>query len=391
MIIRAIESAIQTLVGKFPVLTVTGPRQSGKTTLIKKLFADLPYFSLENPDVYARISQDPKALFHSYGHRMVLDEVQRFPEILSYIQGIVDDDREACFVLSGSHNMLMMEGVSQTLAGRTAIFYLHPLSYAELQSYLPAEVSANLLCWKGGYPRIYDRNIPATTFYQSYLATYVERDVRQVKNIGNLDAFTRFIGICAGFIGQTINKTTLAEATGIDRHTADTWLSVLKTSHILYTVQPYFRNFKKRLVKSTKLYFRDTGLACAVLGINSPEQLQTYYQRGAMFENFIINEVAKAFYNHGRVPPLFFWRDNAQHEIDLILSAGGQLQPIEIKSGMTYRSDFFNQLNWFTGIADVPLTQPTVVYAGDASQSIGDHYLLSWRRVKELASSLING
>lgn len=386
MITRQIASAISGLVGKFPVLTITGPRQSGKTTLIKSLFPDLPYFSLENPDVYARIERDPRALFHTYGHRMILDEVQRLPQLLSYIQGIVDDDREALFVISGSHNMLMMEGVSQTLAGRSAIFYLHPLSYGELQQQLPTDVSANLLCWQGGYPRIYDRNIPATAFYQSYLATYVERDVRQLKNIGNLDAFTRFISICAGFIGQTINKTTLASAAGIDWHTADAWLSVLRTSHIVYTVQPYFRNFKKRLVKSPKLYFRDTGLACSILGINAPEQLLTYYQRGAIFENFIFNEVSKAFYNRGLTPPLFFWRDNARHEIDLLLSLGGQLRPVEIKSGMTYRNDFFKQLDWFSGVADVPLRLPTVVYGGDDSHPIGENNLMSWRAVGTLAT-----
>lgn len=384
MIARQITSAILELVGKFPVLTITGPRQSGKTTLIKSLFSGLPYFSLENPDVHARISEDPRELFRVHGHRMIIDEVQRLPELLSYIQGIVDDDREALFVLSGSHNMLMMEGVSQTLAGRTAIFYLHPLSYQELQEHLPTDTSANALCWRGGYPRIYDRDIPATAFYQSYLSTYVERDVRQVKNIGNLDTFTRFIRTCAGFIGQTINKSTLAEAAAIDRHTADTWLSVLKTSHILYTVPPYFRNFKKRLVKSSKLYFRDTGLACTLLGIHTPEQLLTYYQRGAIFENFIFNEVSKTFYNSGLTPPLFFWRDNAKHEVDLLLDVGGQLQPVEIKSGTTYRKDFFKPLHWFSGVADIPIHQPTVIYGGDDSQRIGAHHLLSWREVGAL-------
>lgn len=384
MIPRHITSAILSLVGKFPVLTITGPRQSGKTTLIKNLFPNLPYFSLENPDFYAQVIQDPKSLFKVYGHRMILDEVQRFPQLLSYIQSIVDEDEESLFILSGSHNMLMMESVSQTLAGRTAIFYLHPLSYAELKNHLSDSVSANLLCWQGGYPRIYDKNIPATAFYQSYLSTYVERDVRQVKNIGNLDAFTRFISICAGFIGQTISRSSLATAAGIDRRTADTWLSVLRTSHIVYTVQPYFRNFKKRLVKSSKLYFRDTGLACTLLGINTEDQLLTYYQRGAIFENFIFNEVAKAFYNNGQTPPLFFWRDNAQHEIDLLLNVGGQLQPIEIKSGMTYRSNFFSQLNWFNRIADVPLYQPTVIYGGDDTQAIGEQFLMSWRAVDTL-------
>ncbi len=386
MIKRHIEPAISALVGKFPVLTITGPRQSGKTTLTRNLFGNLPYFSLESPDVYERIRRDPRALFATYGHRMVLDEVQRLPQLLSYIQGIVDEHPEALFVLSGSHNMLMMEGVSQTLAGRTAIFYLHPLSYAELEPHLPADISANRLCWQGGYPRIYDKSIPPPAFYQSYLATYVERDVRQVKNISNLDAFTRFVSICAGFIGQTINKSTLASAAGIDRQTADAWLSVLRTSHIVYTVQPYFRNFKKRLVKSSKLYFRDTGLACALLGINTSEQLLTYYQRGAIFENFIFNEVSKSFYNSGLTPPVFFWRDNSQHEIDLLLNVGGQLQPIEIKSGTTYRNDFFKQLDWFSKVVNVPLFQPTVIYGGEDNQPVGDHFLMSWRAVANLVA-----
>ncbi|MEM1327466.1 MAG: ATP-binding protein [Bacteroidota bacterium] len=384
MIPRHITSAILALVGKFPVLTITGPRQSGKTTLIKKLFPDLPYFSLENPDFYERVVQDPRALFQTYGHRIILDEVQRFPQLLSYIQSIVDEDNESLFILSGSHNMLMMEGVSQTLAGRAVIFYLHPFSYAELKDHLPDDVSANFLCRQGGYPRIYDKDIPATAFYQSYLTTYVERNVRRLRNIGNLDAFTQFVRVCASFIGKTINKSSLATAAGIDRRTADTWLSVLRTSHIVYTVQPYFRNFKKRLVKSSKLYFRDTGLACTLLGINTEEQLLTYYQRGAIFENFIFNEVAKAFYNNGQTPPIFFWRDNAQHEIGLLLNVGGQLQPIEIKSGRTYRSDFFKQLNWFSKIADVPLYQPTVIYGGDDTQTINDQVLMSWRAVSRL-------
>ncbi|MCI4646727.1 DUF4143 domain-containing protein [Phaeodactylibacter sp.] len=201
-----------------------------------------------------------------------------------------------------------------------------------------------------------------------------------------MDAFTRFVRICAGFIGQTINKSTLASAAGIDRQTADAWLSVLRTSHIVYTVQPYFRNFKKRLVKSSKLYFRDTGLACALLGINTSEQLLTYYQRGAIFENFIFNEVSKSFYNDGLTPPVFFWRDNSQHEIDLLLNVGGQLRPIEIKSGTTFRNEYFKQLDWFSKVADVPLFKPTVIYGGEDTQPVGDHFLMSWREVDSLVA-----
>lgn len=384
MIKRAIVPAIQEIVGKFPVLTITGPRQSGKTTLIRELFPELPYFSLENPDTLARIEKDPRGLFRDYGHRMVLDEVQRLPELLSYIQGIVDDDREALFVLSGSHNLLMMESVSQTLAGRAAIFFLQPLSVSELLPHLPQKTSPYELIFSGGYPRIFDRELLPTQFYPSYLATYVERDVRQVRNIGDLDAFRRFIGLCAGFIGQTINHSTLAETSGIHSATVNAWLSVLKTSHIIYTLQPYYRNFKKRLVKSSKLYFRDTGLACSLLGITSVDQLLHYYQRGALFENFAINEVAKGFYNRALPPNFHFWRDNAQHEIDLLLTIGGQLRPVEIKSSATYSPKFTKQLNWLAGVADVPLTQPTVLYGGEQTENVKDALLLSWREADQI-------
>ena len=385
MIPRQIAPQILAQVGKYSVIIVSGPRQSGKTTLIRSLFPDFPYFSLENPDVQQRIEQDPRGLFQQYGHRMVLDEVQRLPIILSYIQGIVDDDRQACFVLSGSQNLLMMESVSQTLAGRATLFYLQPLSYDELRGHVPDGVTSTELMWRGGYPRIYDRDVAAERFYQDYLATYVQRDVRQIKNIGDLGAFTRFLGICAGFIGQTINKSTLASAAGVNTATAASWLSVLETSFVTYQLQPYFKNFKKRLVKSPKLYFRDTGLACALLGITSPESLFTYYQRGAIFENFIINEVAKGFFNRGTQPPLYFWRDSNQHEIDLLINLGNSLRPVEIKSGATYRRDFFKQLDWFAGVADVPLRQPTVVYGGTEYQQHTTGELLSWRNAATVA------
>ncbi len=384
MIARQIEPIIREQIGKYSVLTITGPRQSGKTTLIKNLFADLPYFSFENPDVRKQIERDPRNLFATHGHRMVLDEVQRYPEMLSYIQGIVDEDRDACFVLSGSHNMLMMESVSQTLAGRTAIFYLHPLSYSEISMGVDREFSLDELMWAGGYPRIYDRDLDPKRFYQNYLETYVQRDVRQIKNIGNLGTFARFLGICAGFIGQTINQNTLADAAGISRSTVNSWLSVLETSYVIYQVQPYYKNFKKRIVKSPKLYFRDTGLACSLLRINSAEALQNYYQRGAIFENFVYNEVAKAYYNQGNRPPFYFWRDSNQREIDMILDHGLTLRPIEIKSGTTYRSDYFKHLDWFAEIADVPLDTAAVIYGADNNWEADSGHLISWKNIDRL-------
>lgn len=387
MIARKISAEVKKQVGKYPVITITGPRQSGKTTLIKQLFAQLPYFSLEDPDLRASIEQDPRGFFQQYGHRVVLDEVQRLPILLSYIQGIVDSDKESLFVLSGSHNMLMMESVTQTLAGRTTIFYLLPLSYEELQSSLPASTTALDLVWRGGYPRIYDHDLEVNRFYRDYLTTYVQRDVRLVKNVGDLDAFTQFLGICAGFIGQTLNKNTLASAAGVTRATVDSWLSVLQTTFVTYQLPPYFKNFKKRLVKSPKLYFRDTGLACALLGLSSPEILFTYYQKGALFENFILNEVVKAFYNRGEHPPIYFWRDSKQHEIDLLLDMDGKLHPVEIKSSATYRKDFFDQLEWFKEVAQVPLSQATVIYGGEEDRTISHNRLISWKNCDQLVET----
>lgn len=387
MIPRQVSGEIKAQVGKYPVITITGPRQSGKTTLIKQLFGDLPYFSLEDPDVRLTIESDPRGLFQQYGHRMVLDEVQRLPELLSYLQGIVDNDRDALFILSGSHNMLMMENVTQTLAGRTTIFYLLPLSYEELQVELEPNVSPLQLMWRGGYPRIYDRDLDIQRFYRDYIATYVQRDVRLVRNIGNLDAFTRFLGICAGFIGQNLNKNALGTAAGVNRETVDNWLSVLQTTFVTYHLPPYYRNFKKRLVKSPKLYFSDTGLACALLGISSTDALYNYYQRGAIFENFVLNEAVKAHYNLGLHPPFFFWRDSNQHEIDLLIDRDGQLRPVEIKSGATFRKDFTKQLAWFTDVSEVPVQRPTVVYGGENSQMIDGYQLLSWRDIATLSPS----
>ena len=384
MITRQIEQHVRAEIGRYPVITITGPRQSGKTTLIKKIFSDFPYFSLENPDTQAEFMRDPRGMFDKHGHRIILDEVQRQPKLLSYIQGIVDEDRDACFVLSGSHNMLMMESVTQTLAGRVTIFYLQPLSYDEIRQESGTTNDIYELMWQGGYPRLYDRNLRPERFYQAYIETYVQRDVRQIKNIGNLMVFTQFLGICASFIGQTINYSTLASAAGISQNTAISWMSVLETSFITYQLQPFYKNFKKRIVKSSKLYFRDTGLACALLDINSPATLEKYYQKGAIFENFVINEVIKGFYNQGLKPPVYYWRDSNKREIDLLLNRGISLQPIEIKLGRTYRRDFFKHLDWFAGISDVPITEPTVVWGADDDLPSESGSLLSWRNLEKI-------
>ncbi|MCB9283000.1 MAG: ATP-binding protein [Lewinellaceae bacterium] len=384
MINRHIASSILALRGKVPVFTITGPRQSGKTTLIKSLFPDLPYFSMETPDIREQVLQNPRELFRRYGHRMVLDEVQRTPDILSYIQTIVDEDREAFFILSGSHNLLMLENISQSLAGRTAIFYLLPFSASELQPVQSLPDDYENLLFQGFYPRLYDRELTPFQFFPDYIDTYVQRDVRQIKNVGNLNLFTRFLSICAGHIGQVVNYSALANAAGVSHSTAQTWLSILETSFILYQLNPYFRNFNKRVTKSPKLYFYDTGLACSLLRITNVDSLNAYYQKGALFENFIVNEIHKSYFNRGERPPSYFWRDSAGHEVDLVLDLGGRLLPIEIKSGRTHNNDFFKNLAWWSKIADLPIEKSMVIYGGDRDWEMEYGQLVSWKNLGKI-------
>ncbi|MEM1216925.1 MAG: ATP-binding protein, partial [Bacteroidota bacterium] len=359
---RQLASVVRERLKSYQVVTITGPRQSGKTTLLRELFPDFSYFTLENLENRALAQQDPLAILRSNNYKVVLDEVQRVPELLSYIQGIVDENREAVYILSGSHNMLMLESVSQTLAGRTSILYLQPLSLEELDSSANPRYTADELIFQGGYPRIYDRGLPATVFYEDYLATYVDRDVRQIRNIGNLSLFQRFVTLCASFSGQMLNVTTLAKSIGVDRRTVNTWLSVLETSFLIYFLPPYFRSFKKRVVKSPKLYFRDTGLACSLLGLRDPQALRNFYNYGSLFENFIVNEISKGFYNRGQKPPIYYYRDSNQHEIDVLLNLGDRIRPIEIKAGTTISTSYFKNLNWLSAQSGVPLDQPTVIY-----------------------------
>jgi predicted AAA+ superfamily ATPase len=386
MIQRQIASPINKILGKYPILTVTGPRQSGKTTLLKSLFSDWHYVSMETPDVRQQVLQNPRGLFSRYGHRIVIDEVQRTPDLLSYIQTIVDEDPNASFVLSGSHNLLMLEQISQSLAGRTAIFYLLPFSINELVN---ADIDVKKyeeLIFRGFYPRIYDRQLRATEFYPNYLETYVQRDVRQIKNVGNLNLFNRFLSICAGHIGQTINYSNIANDTGVSVSTIQNWLSVLETSFIIYRLNPYYRNFNKRITKAPKLYFYDTGLACSLLRINNVEALETYYQKGALFENFVINEICKQYYNRGDRPPIYYWKDSNQNEIDLVIDLGGQLLPIEIKSARTFSSQFFKTLAWFQDVSSLPISSSYVIYGGDQDWELEHGELLSWKHFSKIVS-----
>ena len=295
MIERTLTAKIVALAQKFQVITLTGPRQAGKTTLVRAAFPGLPYASLEEPDVRQIALTDPRGFLSNYPAGAVLDEVQNTPDLFSYIQRLVDEDRQVRFVLTGSSNFLLMEKISQTLAGRTAVVYLLPFSFAELA---PGAELYESLIFKGRYPRVFDRDMAPTDFYPAYIQTYVERDVRLLKNIGDSNAFIQFIRLCAGRIGQLLNYASLASDAGISPNTAKAWLSILESSYILYRLQPYYRNFSKRLVKSPKLYFHDTGVACSLLGIRDENQVNLHYMKGALFENFSHRRVYQA-----RLPP----------------------------------------------------------------------------------------
>ncbi len=376
MIERTLASKVTSLAQKFQVITLTGPRQSGKTTLVRATFPDLPYVSLEEPDIRQIALTDPRGFLSNYPNGVILDEIQNTPELFSYIQRIVDENRQIQFILTGSSNFLLMEKISQTLAGRTAVLHLLPFSLQELE---PLADSYENLIFKGQYPRIYDRAIPPTDFYPSYIQTYVDRDVRMIKNIGDINAFIQFTQLCAGRIGQPLNNASLANDAGISPNTAKSWLSILESSYILYRLQPYHRNFNKRLIKSPKLYFYDTGVACSLLGIREQEQINLHYMKGSLFENLILNEFIKRSFNRGENRQPYYWQDNHGKEIDCLLVNGEKVTAIEIKSGKTISISYFENLNYWRSLAALPENQEYVVYGGDQSLKTSAGTLISWK------------
>lgn len=376
MIERQLSAKIINLAQSFQVITLTGPRQSGKTTLVRSVFSSLPYVSLEDPDVRNFALTDPRGFLENFPSGAVLDEVQNTPELFSYIQRIVDENRSIRFILTGSANFLLLEKVSQTLAGRTAVLQLLPFSMSELGT---REVPYETLIFNGLYPRIYDRNLSPTDFYPSYIQTYVERDIRLIKNIEDTNVFIRFVRLCAGRIGQLLNLTGLANDAGISVNTAKAWISVLESSYILFRLQPYFRNFTKRFVKTPKLYFTDTGLACSLLGIHSAKEVQNHYLKGALFENLVINEFIKRAINRGDPRRPFFWQNSSGREIDCLLEDGVVLTPVEIKSGRTLAGDYFDNLKYWAKENGTAQKDGWVVYGGDASLETGNGKLISWR------------
>lgn len=379
MIPRHLAPKLLEMQHKYPVLFLTGPRQSGKTTLIKNLFPDLPYFLLEEPDTRQFALRDPRGFLANLPNGAILDEVQRTPELFSYLQGIVDNQPDVFFVLSGSQNFLLSDHISQSLAGRTSVQKLLPLSYSELKmAGLPFNTLEDLL-FRGGYPRLYDRNIAPVDFFPAYLETYVQRDVRLLKNIPDLDLFVRFMGLCAGRCGQLLNFQSLANDTGISPNTAKSWISILQASYVVFLLQPYHANFNKRITKTSKLYFYDTGLAASLLGLNRMEDLVNYHNKGALFENFVVSEATKDHFNRGIPMNAWFWQSQAGKEIDLLLQAGNEVFAIEVKAGKTFNPSYFQNLQYWQGIAGTSPEHCAVVYGGDNSVQTSNGKLISWR------------
>ena len=387
MIERILATKMISLAQKFQVITLTGPRQSGKTTLVRAVFPTLPYVSLEDPDIRQVALTDPRGFLSNYPAGAILDEIQNTPDLFSYIQTLVDQNRQVQFILTGSSNFLLIEKINQTLAGRTAVLHLLPFSFTELK---PGEEPYESLIFKGQYPRIYDRDIAPTDFYPSYIQTYIERDVRLIKNIGDINAFIQFIRLCAGRIGQLLNHTSLASDAGISPNTAKAWISVLESSYILYRLQPYHRNFSMRLVKSPKLYFYDTGVACSLLGIRAENQVNLHYMKGALFENLVINEFIKRNFNRGENRQPYFWQDSHGKEIDCLLENADkdhpseEVTPVEIKSGKTMSSSYFDSLKYWRRLVSLPEDQGYVVYGGDQSMQTSAGVFISWRHLERI-------
>lgn len=362
---RDIEPIIIKFSQIFPIIGITGPRQSGKTTIAKKVFSHLKYVSLENLDVRGEAKNDPKGFLEKYAQGAIFDEAQHVPELCSYLQTMVDaSDEKGKFVLTGSQNFALNEKICQSLAGRIGMLTLQPMGAHEI--FAQEKKNSSELIFQGGYPALHKLKTPPTFFYPSYIQTFLERDVRQFKNIANFDRFRIFLKMCAARIGQIINFSSLAQDCGISPTTAKEWINILQANYIIFLVHPFFKNFNKRLIKMPKLYFYDTGVACSLLDIKNTDQLDFHYLKGSLFENLIILEVVKNRLNKALSATVYFFRDRTGREIDLICQWGGQIHAIEIKSGQTFSQDMVKQLEYFEKLD--PEAKKHLIYAGDRSQ-----------------------
>ncbi len=388
MIKRIIEDVLKNLANQYPVVTITGPRQSGKTTLIRNVFANKQYVNLESPDIRQFAVNDPKGFLAQYNNA-ILDEIQRAPELLSYIQPIVDENKEqGQFIITGSQQFEVLNNISQSLAGRTALLKLLPFSISEIKNIVDVSLT-NKLIYTGFYPRIYDMNLDPHQAIGDYIVTYVERDIRQLISIKDLNLFEKFLKLCAGRIGQLLNFQGLANDVGVSHTTVKSWISILEASYIIFLLPPWYNNFSKRLVKSPKLYFYDVGLASYLLGIENEKQVFRDPLRGNLFENLVVAEVLKYRFNKGKKSNLFFYRDSTGLEIDLIYETGRNIYPIEIKSGATISEDFFKNLKKFIKFdgLDIPYGG-AIFYGGNEIQERTDFKIYPVSKTTELLNSI---
>ncbi len=369
---------------EFKIVCVIGPRQSGKTTLCKQLFTEKAYVNLEDPDVLLFAKSNPKAFLAKYPKGAIFDEVQRIPELFNYLQGIVDaSDETGQFILSGSNNFLMQQNISQSLAGRVGYIELLPFSLSELEVSNQRNESLNQQMLEGFYPDIIRKKSSASRWITNYIRTYLERDVRLIRNIGDILVFSKFLKICASRTSQLLNMSSIAKELGVEHKTLDAWLSVLESSYILYRLPPYFNNFNKRLIKSSKIYFYDTGIVCHLLGIRSVEGLQKSNYYGAIFENFIVSEIIKNRKNKEQFGEVYFYRDSTGNEVDVLIENEGNVIPIEIKSAGKIQKEHHKNLKWFQKV--FRQEGGVLLYAGNENESFPNEIeQLSWTNVKDL-------
>ncbi len=393
MIKRAIAKKILEYYKQYPIISLIGPRQSGKTTLVRDIFPKKPYVNLEDIENREFAQNDPKGFLAQHNDGAIIDEVQRVPELLSYIQVIVDEKKKnGLYVLTGSQNFLLMEKISQSLAGRTAIFKLLPFSMGELYSAKIkfGAVKIDNLLLKGFYPKLFGKKIDIAGYYANYIQTYVERDVRLIKNITNLSQFKKFLNLCAARTGQLLNVSSLAEDCGINHKTAQSWLSILEASFIIYLLRPHYKNYKKRVVKMPKIYFYDTGLLCSLLGLTNEKQLKNHHLKGNIFESFVVSEFIKYQYNRGMEPNVYFWRNKTGNEIDLLIESPDKLTPIEIKLGQTITSDYFKGLNYYNNLSHGNPNDSCVIYGGELKQKRNSGNIFGWKYLGDSIGAIFN-
>jgi predicted AAA+ superfamily ATPase len=381
-ITRKIAPIIKAQQQKFPILALTGPRQSGKTTLLRQLFDDYRYVSLENPNTRSFATEDPIAFLNQYDNKVIFDEVQRVPELFSYIQGRVDESHQmGQYILSGSQNFHLLNSITQTLAGRVALFKLLPFDFSELQSKNLLADSATEVAVRGFYPAIYDREIDPFVFYSNYIQTYIEKDVTELMNIRDLAVFRTFLGLCAGRAGQLLNFSALANECDISHTTAKAWLSILESSYIIFLLQPYYQNFNKRLVKSPKLYFYDTGLLNYLLGNKTSAEMEDNRLKGNVFENMIVAELQKSNHHLYLHEDYYFWQDSNGHEVDLLMKKGQGFSIFEIKATQTVSSALFKELDRFEDISAPAKVEKTLIYGGLENEKRTNYQVCSWRNI----------